>query len=107
MYMCTRTCTSNVYYAHKSTCHFVFTRVINLCTTKEFTVQPGELLVAQVETLDTFENNRAAAIEVDIFSDTNVRMSVGMHLHVLPGMHVSMCAQAASLIIFHYYVQYV
>ena len=78
---------------------------IDLCTTKEFTVQPGELLVAQVETLDTFENNRAASIEVDLFSDTNVRMSVGMHLHVLPGMHVSMCAQAASLIIFHYYVQ--
>ena len=62
--------------------------------------------MAQIETLDTFENNRAAAIEVVIFSDTNVRMSVGMHLHVLPGMHVSMCAQAASLIIFHYYVQY-
>ena len=48
--------------------------------------------MAQVETLDTFENNRAAVIEVDIFSDTNVHMSVGMHLRVLPGMHASMCA---------------
>ena len=38
--------------------------------------------MAKVETQDVFENNRAAAIEVDIFSDTNVRMSVGMHLHV-------------------------
>ena len=60
--------------------------------------------MAQVETLDTFENNRAAVIEVDIFSDTNVRMSVGMHLRVLPGMHVSMCARAASLIIYQYFI---
>ena len=86
---------------------YLYEPSIDLCTTKEFTVQPGELLVAQVETLDTFENNRAAAIEVDIFSDTNVRMSVGMHLHVLPGMQANMCARAASLIIFHYYVQYI
>ena len=46
--------------------------------------------MAKVETLDTFENNRAAAIEVDIFSDTNVRTYERGHasMCVLSGMQV-------------------